>query len=87
MYNRLFGIAKKLKINSDDFKTEFEKNGINKNWLKNLKKKTDKKWKAFAENDETINTSSELKNVVSNSLMTTDEITEIFKEINEGVVE
>ena len=23
--------------------------------LKNLKKKTDKKWKAFAENDETIN--------------------------------
>ena len=87
MYNRLFSISKKLKINNEDFKNEFVKNGINKNWLKNLKKKTDKKWKAFAENDETIAITSELKDVVNISLMTTDEISEIYKAINEGVVE
>ena len=86
-YNRLLGISKKLKINNEDFKNEFEKNAINKNWLKNLKKKTDKKWKAFAENDETVTITSELKNIMNISLMTTDEITEIYKAINEGVVE
>ena len=47
IYNKLFSISKKLKINNEDFKNEFDKNGINKNWLKNLKKKTDKKWKAL----------------------------------------
>ena len=87
MYNKLFSISKKLKISNEDFKNEFDKNGINKNWLKNLKKKTDKKWKAFAENDETIAITSELKDVVNISLMTTDEISEIYKAINEGVVE
>ncbi len=87
IYNRLFSISKKLKIKGEDFKIEFEKNGINKNWLKNLKKKTDKKWKAFAENDETITTSSELKDIVYDCSMTTDEISEIYKAINEGVVE
>ena len=87
MYSRLFNISKKLKINSVDFKNEFEKNGINKNWLKNLKKKTDKKWKAFAENDETVSTTLELKEIVKKTLMTTDEISEIYKAINEGVVE
>ena len=87
MYNKLFSISKKLKINNEDFKNEFDKNGINKNWLKNLKKKTDKKWKAFAENDETVTITSELKDVVNISLMTTDEISEIYKAINEGVVE
>ena len=87
MYNKLFSISKKLKITKEDFKNEFDKNGINKNWLKNLKKKTDKKWKAFAENDETVAITSELKDVVNISLMTTDEISEIYKAINEGVVE
>ena len=85
--NRLSSISKKLKINNEEFKSEFNKNGINRNWLKNLKKKTDKKWKAFAENDETINSVSELKDIVNNSLMTTEEIAEIYKVINEGVVE
>ena len=87
LINRLSSISKKLKINSEEFKSEFNKNGINRNWLKNLKKKTDKKWKAFAENDETINSVSELKDIVNNSLMTTEEIAEIYKVINEGVVE
>ena len=87
IYNKLFNISKKLKINNEDFKNEFEKNGINKNWLKNLKKKTDKKWKAFAENDETVTSISQLKDVVSTTLMTNDEIKEIYKAINEGVVE
>ena len=87
IHNKLFSISKKLKITKDDFNNEFVKNGINKNWLKNLKKKTDKKWKAFAENDETVAITSELKDVVNISLMTTDEISEIYKAINEGVVE
>ena len=87
IYSKLFNISKKLKINNEDFKNEFEKNGINKNWLKNLKKKTDKKWKAFAENDETVTLTSQLKDVVSITLMTNDEIKEIYKVINEGVVE
>ena len=85
--NKLSNISKKLKIKNEDFTNEFNKNGINKNWLKNLKKKTDKKWKAFAENDETIDIVSELKGIVNNSLMTKDEITDIYKVINEGVVE
>ena len=51
------------------------------------KKKTDKKWKAFAENDETVSTTLELKEIVKKTLMTTDEISEIYKAINEGVVE
>ncbi len=87
VYSRLNIISKKLKINSEDFRCEFEKNGINKNWLKNLKKKTDKKWKAFAENQETITIVSELREVIGISLMTADEITEIYSAINEGVVE
>ena len=87
IHNKLFSISKKQKISKEDFNNEFVKNGINKNWLKNLKKKTDKKWKAFAENDETIALTSELKDVVNISLMTTDEISEIYKAINEGVVE
>ena len=87
IHNKLFSISKKLKITKEDFNNEFVKNGINKNWLKNLKKKTDKKWKAFAENDETVAITSELKDVVNISLMTTDEISQIYKAINEGVVE
>ena len=87
IHNKLFSISKKLKITKEDFNNEFVKNGINKNWLKNLKKKTDKKWKAFAENDETVAIIFELKDVVNISLMTTDEISEIYKAINEGVVE
>ena len=87
IHNKLFSISKKQKITKEDFNNEFVKNGINKNWLKNLKKKTDKKWKAFAENDETVAITSELKDVVNISLMTTDEISEIYKAINEGVVE
>ena len=31
--------AKNLKISEEEFNTEFEKNGLNKNWLKNLSKK------------------------------------------------
>ena len=87
IHNKLFSISKKQKITKEEFNNEFVKNGINKNWLKNLKKKTDKKWKAFAENDETVAITSELKDVVNISLMTTDEISEIYKAINEGVVE
>ncbi len=87
LFNKLSAISKKLKINDDHFASEFDKNGLNKNWLKNLKKKTDKKWKAFAENEETVIIVSELKDIVNNSLMTTGEIAEIYKAINEGVVE
>ena len=43
--------AKNLKISEERrFNTEFEKNALNKNWLKNLSKKTNKKWSSFEKN-------------------------------------
>ena len=36
---KLLEIANKLKISKDDFFKEYEKNSLNKNWLKNLSKK------------------------------------------------
>ena len=36
---KLKEIALNLKITEEDFTSEFEKNGLNKNWLKNLSKR------------------------------------------------
>ena len=46
--------AKNLKISEEEFNTEFEKNGLNKNWLKNLSKKTNKKWSSFAKKENVV---------------------------------
>ena len=80
-------VAKSAKINNEDFQIELEKNSLNKNWLKNLKKKTQKKWSHFANNENVIANFSELKSLMSNNLMTFFEIIDIYKDINEGVVE
>ena len=44
---RLIDIASKLRISRSDFLKEYEKNSTNKNWLKNLSKKSNKKWGCF----------------------------------------
>ena len=85
--NKLMEFAQKYKINKNEFEIEFDKNGLNKNWLKNLKKKTQKKWSNFANNDEVISCFSQLKEIVNLNLMTFHEITKIYNDINEGVVE
>ena len=49
-------IAAKVKINEKEFLDEYLKNSVNKNWLKNVSKKTNKKWSLFAKKEETIET-------------------------------
>ena len=39
---KLYDNAKNLKISREEFFKEFDKNSLNKNWLKNLSKKTNK---------------------------------------------
>ena len=59
-----------LKISEEDFDTEFQKNGCNKNWLKNLSKKTNKKWSAFAKKEIVIETVNKQRDIMTNCLMT-----------------
>ena len=54
-------IAQSLKISEEDFDTEFQKNGLNKNWLKKSLKKTNKKWSAFAKKEIVIDTVNKQK--------------------------
>ena len=84
---KLYEIAKKYKIKVEDFGSEFKKNGLNKNWTKNLKKKTEKKWSQFANNADTVSIFNGLKEIMYDTLMTTEEILEISSVINRGVVE
>ncbi len=86
-HGKLYEIAKKYKIKVEDFSSEFKKNGLNKNWTKNLKKKTEKKWSQFANNTDTISIFNGLKEIMYETLMTTEEILEISDVINRGVVE
>ena len=50
-HSKFNDVAKTAKISNEDFQAELEKNRCNKNWLKNLKKKTQKKWSNFAGNE------------------------------------
>jgi RNA polymerase primary sigma factor len=84
---KLYEIAKKYKIKVEDFGSEFKKNGLNKNWTKNLKKKTEKKWSLFANNADTVSIFNGLKEIMYDTSMTTEEILEISSVINRGVVE
>ncbi len=86
-HGKLYEIAKKYKIKVEDFSNEFKKNGLNKNWTKNLKKKTEKKWSQFANNADTISIFNGLKEIMHDTLMTTEEILDISDAINRGVVE
>ena len=84
---QLKDVAKSLKISEEDFDAEFEKNGCNKNWLKNLSKKTNKKWSTFAKKELVVATVNKQKDIMTNCLMTIEEIKEIFYLINQGVLE
>ena len=84
---KLKEIALNLKITEEDFTSEFEKNGLNKNWLKNLSKKTNKKWSAFAKKELVIDIINKQRDIMINCLMTTEEIKDIYYSINQGVIE
>ena len=86
-HRQLKDLAKNLKIVDNDFDVEFEKNGCNKNWLKNLSKKTNKKWSSFAKKELVIETVNKQKDIMINCLMTVQEIKDIFHSINQGVLE
>ncbi len=80
-------IAQSLKISSEDFYSEFQKNGLNKNWLKNLSKKTNKKWSAFAKKETVADILNKQRDIITNCLMTPEEIKDIYYSINQGVIE
>ncbi len=84
---KLKEIALNLKISEEDFTSEFEKNGLNKNWLKNLSKKTNKKWSAFAKKELVVDIINKQRDIMINCLMTTEEIKDIYHSINQGVIE
>ena len=84
---KLKEIALNLKITEEDFTSEFEKNGLNKNWLKNLSKKTNKKWSAFAKKESVVDIINKQRDIMINCLMTTEEIKDIYHSINQGVIE
>ena len=84
---KLYDFAKNLKISEDDFYKEYDKNGFNKNWLKNLSKKTNKKWVSFAKKEAVVSITNRLKNIMLDCLMTTNEIVDISSLMNKGVVE
>ena len=83
---KLKEIALNLKITEEDFTSEFEKNGLNKNWLKNLSKKTNKKWSAFAKKESVVDIINKQRDIMINCLMTTEEIKDIYHSINQGVI-
>ena len=84
---KLKEIAQNLKISEEDYTSEFEKNGLNKNWLKNLSKKTNKKWSAFAKKEIVVDIINKQRDIMINCLMTTEEIKDIYHSINQGVIE
>ena len=70
-------VAKSLKISEEDFDTEFEKNGCNKNWLKNLSKRQIKNGARLRKKN-LVATVNKQKDIMTNCLMTIEEIKEIF---------
>ena len=84
---RLLEIANKLRISKSDFLKEYEKNSTNKNWLKNLSKKSNKKWDTFAKKELTQEIINKFKEITTQTLMTITEIKEISGLIDQGVRE
>ena len=84
---RLIDIATKLRISRSDFLKEYEKNSTNKNWLKNLSKKSNKKWDTFAKKEFTQEIINKFKEITNQTLMTISEIKEISGLIDQGVRE
>jgi RNA polymerase primary sigma factor len=84
---KLEEIASKLKITEDDFIKEYEKNGQHKNWLRNLSKKSNKKWKTFAQKDLTVEIINKFKEIMLTTSMTIVELKYISHLANEGVLQ
>ena len=84
---KLEEIASKLKITEDDFIKEYEKNGQHKNWLRNLSKKSNKKWKIFAQKDLTVEIINKFKEIMLTTSMTIVELKYISHLANEGVLQ
>ena len=84
---RLLEIANKLRISKSDFLKEYEKNSTNKNWLKNLSKKSNKKWDSFAKKELTQEIINKFKEITTQTSMTITEIKEISGLIDQGVRE
>ncbi len=84
---KLLDVANKLKISRDDFYKEYEKNSLNKNWLKNLSKKNNKKWDSFAKKEVTQEIVNKFNEITLKTLMTINEIKEISGLIDQGVRE
>ena len=84
---RLLELANKLRISKSDFLKEYEKNSTNKNWLKNLSKKSNKKWDSFAKKELTQEIINKFKEITTQTLMTITEIKEISGLIDQGVRE
>ena len=83
----LKNIASKSRITEKEFIEEYEKNYTNKNWLRNLTKKTNKKWSSFSRKQETVDIVARLRDIMDSTLMTIDEILEISNQVSEGVKE
>ena len=84
---KLSEIATKLKISEEEFSKEYNKNGQYKNWLRNLSKKNNKKWSAFAKKDLTIEIVSKFREIMLSTLMTIKEIKTVSSLANEGVLQ
>ena len=83
----LLDIATKSRISRVEFLKEYEKNSTNKNWLKNLSKKSNKKWDNFAKKPLTQEIINKFKEITDQTLMTIIEIKEISGLIDQGVRE
>ncbi|MBF91938.1 MAG: RNA polymerase sigma factor RpoD [Rickettsiales bacterium] len=84
---KLKNIAKKLKIEDDDFDNEFLKNSFKKNWIRNLSKRSDKKWVLFSKKEDVDNIHKRLKEITEVTLMTHEEINQVCNLVNKGVKE
>ncbi len=82
---KLREIGLKLKISADEFEKEYTKNGQYKNWLRNLSKKNNKKWKSFAKKDLTVEIVTKFREIMKSTMMTIKEIKEVSGQANEGV--
>ena len=82
---KLMELANKLKISDEEFEKEYQKNGQYKNWLRNLSKKNNKKWEAFAKKELTGEIVSKFREIMLSTSMTISEIKKVAGQANEGV--
>tara|TARA_B100001027_G_scaffold50361_1_gene33437 strand:+ start:66 stop:2006 length:1941 start_codon:yes stop_codon:yes gene_type:complete len=84
---KLASFSKKLKISNSDFELEIKKNLYKKNWLKNLSKRSDKKWVSFSKKDEVCSLTLRLREITELLLMSYDDVADACNLVNQGVTE